>query len=65
MKSEIIKFVLKALLDLIMNLLEDGMHREKEISEMKESFKKDVELAETARRAYPTLSDEAIKKELC
>lgn len=65
MKYQIIEFVLKTLLELIMSLLKKSEETEKAVKELEESTKKDVELAQHVREMYPTLSDEAIRKELC
>jgi hypothetical protein len=65
MKYQIIEFVLKTLLELIMNLLKKSEETEKAVKELEESTKKDTELAQHVREMYPTLSDEAIRKELC
>lgn len=65
MKEKILELVLKTLLDLILALIKRGEDQDKEMKEKEESLKKDVELAEGLRRAYPSLSDEAIKKQVC
>ena len=65
MKYQIIEFVLKTLLELIMNLLKKSEETEKAVKELEESTKKDAELAQHVRELYPTLSDEAITKQLC
>ena len=65
MKEKILELVLKTLLDLILALIKKSEDQDKEMKEKEESLKKDVELAEGLRRAYPSLSDEAIKKQVC
>lgn len=65
MKEKILELVLKTLLDLILSLIKKSEEQDKEMKEKEESLKKDVELAEGLRRAYPSLSDEAIKKQVC
>lgn len=65
MKEKILELVLKTLLDLILTLIKKGEDQEKEMKEMGDRYKADIALAEKARKAYPSLSDEAIMKELC
>lgn len=65
MKEKILELVLKTLLDLILSLIKKSEEQDKEMKEKEESLKKDIELAEGLRRAYPSLSDEAIKKQVC
>ena len=65
MKEKILELVLKTLLDLILTLIKKSEDQDKEMKEKEESLKKDVELAEGLRRAYPSLSDEAIRKQVC
>ena len=56
---------MKTLLDLILALIKKGEDQDKELKEKEERLKSDIALAERARQAYPSLSDEAIMKELC
>ena len=65
MKYQIIEFVLKTLLELIMSLLKKSEETEKTVKELEETTKSDVELAQYVRDKYPTMTDEAIKRELC
>lgn len=65
MKEKILELVLKTLLDLILTLIKKGEDQDKELKEKEERLKSDIALAERARQAYPSLSDEAIMKELC
>lgn len=65
MKEKILELVLKTLLDLILTLIKKGEDQEKELKEMGDRYKADIALAEKTRQAYPSLSDEAIMKELC
>lgn len=65
MKLQLFKFILETLLNLILKILEKNEETEKQREEERESLKQDVALAEKCRQAYPSLSDEAIMKELC
>ena len=65
MKESLLKLVLQLLLELICNVIEKATQHDEELQKEKAKLKKDIELAEYARKAYPSLSDDAIKKELC
>lgn len=65
MKEKILELVLKTLVDLILSLLKKSDEQDKELADMGDRYKSDIALAEKVRQAYPSLSDEAIMKELC
>lgn len=65
MKENILKLLINLIIEFVKQLIEKDEQREKEVANLVEKFKSDSELAENVRRQYPTLSDQAIMKELC
>lgn len=56
---------MKALLELILDLVKKSAEDEKLHDEEREKLMADIALADATRKAYPSLSDEKIIKELC
>lgn len=65
MKKVIIELLVNMLVQFLKEVLTHVEKQEKEIADQKAAFKSDHLIAEAARKAYPTLSDEKICSELC
>jgi hypothetical protein len=65
MKLKLLEMVLKALLELILDLVKKSAEDEKLHDEERVKLMADIALADATRKAYPSLSDEKIIKELC